>query len=725
MGSKKRSLENPAWTALTEFPTASSTKKLMAFVGGQKKNLGILQHHLFGLSLSIVDGQVAAPTATYNALKAKHASFEGLITMVFADLSQKVFSDPGYTVDAQEIEAATARARARLESVHRIAQTVPLTSDKLTSGQLAELVGENDMNLRKIAEDVGHIVLDVSEGRVVIEDLQLSALDAGAKLRLQFLLSSLETIVLSGGKISHDNIKQAAANASVAQNAAMNGVAKVTTTGMQINKKDTFPENLTSHPVFEPQVVIETSDDPTFSPARILTFSKAGGDVQRVMLHQSGDHLRRLRDASPGCVLFADKNRLIIRGTPEATAFAETLAVSFASLLHEKGWKEKIAVAQILSVVLGEAETYTLDSFERRKQTKDIAQTTESNRGEIKKFFEKLTLQLYEGRTENQRTYLDILKDDDNSLVLAQGPAGTGKTVLFLQTAISKLRDHYLGVPGVNFQRIVLSYPLVSNGQKVGFLPGDLQNKTGPKFRTYYDHLARILAPVDKDGYADEIEGQKALDFLMERKVISIELLEDMMGKSYPNAIVVLDEAQNSEPEQMISLLTRPEETSRLFVFGDIEQCYLGAKKDGHNRYDVPSTIQIKEDGMVYIRKNTRLFPLGNYMDVGKFTTKGGRLEYVTPNNGFAEAFLLYSDLPGVACCLLEHKDIQRSGLGQKILEVRRALRDARVEVTSSAPHGRGDRCVQTILADCARETPKRAAVGAVVPITSGAKYGS
>lgn len=688
---------NGELVCLLELPDSLSFKSLW---GERKRNLSLFTKKFPGLSFIARGKKILAYKKNMEALGKKDAALEEKLEAFFLFLQDKLEREPTAEIDSEDIHEAMAFAEG-IEAEEMAAKDSPVTSGRLTAEQARRLAGENEINLRRIAAKIGNIMLSVSGNAVVINGAQLSSLDPGSRLRLQVMVGALEAIILAGGKITEDNIEQASLNAVAAQNAALKGVAEVTKDGHQINRNEIFPEGLKDNQLFEPKIIIESCpDDKSFVPAHILTFTKTGSPIKGLLMSHQREHANRIRDKVGGALLSEDKMRLIVRAPAELAEVACDYVVRFANLLAEKGWKDKASVSQILSVVLGEADETTLVGKEGKKSLKR-RKKSENPGEEIKDFFAELELNLYEGRTENQRRYLSILADDKYGLVLAQGPAGTGKTVLFLQTAMVKLRDHYKGVSGANFKKLILSYPLVNNGQKTGFLPGGVEGKTRGKFRTYYDHLVRLLAPKGKDGEPNELAGQERLDFLMENGIIAIELMEDMMGKSYPNALVVLDEAQNSESEQMISLLTRPEETSRLFVSGDVEQCYLGARKGRKERYDVPSTVHIDDAGMVYIKKNGRPMPLGHHLNVGEFTTNRGCLEYVTPYNGFVEAFLLYSDLPGVACGLLEHKDIQRATLARSILEVRRALRDASYEVTGVMPKGNGSRCVQTVLEEC------------------------
>ncbi len=156
-------------------------------------------------------------------------------------------------------------------------------------------------------------------------------------------------------------------------------------------------------------------------------------------------------------------------------------------------------------------------------------------------------------RSPNQAAYLRALADYE--LVFALGPAGTGKTYLAVATAVSML---FLG----RVDRIILSRPAVEAGERLGFLPGDLRDKVDPYLRPLYDALEDML-PTDQ--VAKRLENGQ----------IEVAPLAFMRGRTLSNAVVILDEAQNTTPVQMKMLLTRLGERSRMVVTGDLTQVDL------------------------------------------------------------------------------------------------------------------------------------------------------
>jgi phosphate starvation-inducible PhoH-like protein len=156
-------------------------------------------------------------------------------------------------------------------------------------------------------------------------------------------------------------------------------------------------------------------------------------------------------------------------------------------------------------------------------------------------------------KTLGQKSYVDAIRD--NTLVFAIGPAGTGKTYLAMACAIESLMSG-------SVKRIVLSRPAVEAGERLGFLPGDLTAKVDPYLRPLYDALFEMLGP-------DETAR------LMERRTIEIAPLAYMRGRTLNDSFVVLDEAQNTTPEQMKMFLTRLGFNSKMIVTGDVTQVDL------------------------------------------------------------------------------------------------------------------------------------------------------
>jgi phosphate starvation-inducible PhoH-like protein len=162
-------------------------------------------------------------------------------------------------------------------------------------------------------------------------------------------------------------------------------------------------------------------------------------------------------------------------------------------------------------------------------------------------------------KTVGQKTYVDAIKKDE--VVFGVGPAGTGKTYLAVCMAVSAFKSRQV-------EKIILTRPAVEAGEKLGFLPGDLQTKVDPYLRPLYDALQELL-------------GLETYGKLMERGVIEVAPLAYMRGRTLSNAFIILDEAQNTTKEQMKMFLTRMGEGSKMVVTGDVTQIDLDGKDSG------------------------------------------------------------------------------------------------------------------------------------------------
>lgn len=160
-------------------------------------------------------------------------------------------------------------------------------------------------------------------------------------------------------------------------------------------------------------------------------------------------------------------------------------------------------------------------------------------------------------KTAGQSRYIEAIKK--NEVVFAIGPAGTGKTFLAVAMAVNSFRER-------SVDRIILTRPAVEAGEKLGFLPGDLQMKVDPYMRPLYDALHDLM------GADQYLKNQ-------ERGVIEVSPLAYMRGRTLDNAFIILDEAQNTTPEQMKMFLTRIGFNSKVIVTGDITQIDLPAGK--------------------------------------------------------------------------------------------------------------------------------------------------
>jgi phosphate starvation-inducible PhoH-like protein len=156
-------------------------------------------------------------------------------------------------------------------------------------------------------------------------------------------------------------------------------------------------------------------------------------------------------------------------------------------------------------------------------------------------------------KTLNQKRYVDSIRD--HTITFGIGPAGTGKTFLAVAMAAAALAERQV-------QRVILTRPAVEAGERLGFLPGDIQAKVDPYLRPLFDALFDMLDPDRVNGY-------------FERGVIEVAPLAFMRGRTLNDSFVILDEAQNTSPEQMKMFLTRLGFNSRMVVTGDVTQIDL------------------------------------------------------------------------------------------------------------------------------------------------------
>ena len=164
-------------------------------------------------------------------------------------------------------------------------------------------------------------------------------------------------------------------------------------------------------------------------------------------------------------------------------------------------------------------------------------------------------------KTLGQKKYVEAMRK--TPIVFGIGPAGTGKTFLAVALAVMAFRKKLVS-------RIILTRPAVEAGERLGFLPGDLQNKVDPYLRPLYDALYQIMGP---ETYHSNLE----------KGIIEVAPLAYMRGRTLDDSFIILDEAQNTTPEQMKMFLTRMGIGSRMVITGDITQIDLPGGRSGLN----------------------------------------------------------------------------------------------------------------------------------------------
>jgi phosphate starvation-inducible PhoH-like protein len=245
------------------------------------------------------------------------------------------------------------------------------------------------------------------------------------------------------------------------------------------------------------------------------------------------ENLRIIEDAFKVRVS-ARGNEIFVQGDPPAVAAAEKALTEMQQLL-ERGYPLRKSDLQTMVRVIRETpEANLVDFF-----------TDESLQSSLRKILTPRNLR--------QKEYLQAIQDHD--MTFAIGPAGTGKTFLAVGVAAASLAEKQI-------KRIILCRPAVEAGEKLGFLPGDLAEKINPYLRPLYDSLYDLM-------------GFEKVAKLMERSVIEVAPLAFMRGRTLADSFIILDEAQNTTPEQMKMFLTRLGFGSKAVITGDITQIDL------------------------------------------------------------------------------------------------------------------------------------------------------
>lgn len=253
-------------------------------------------------------------------------------------------------------------------------------------------------------------------------------------------------------------------------------------------------------------------------------------DIDPVVFYGTGNqHLQMMRALYPKLRIVARDNVMRILGDEEQMAAFEKAAEKMRQhVLKFNALKEE----DILDIVKG------------RRTNDDVPDGV---------LVYTMSGRAIKARSENQQLLIDAYNDND--MIFAVGPAGTGKTYLSIALAVKALKEK-------TAKKIILSRPAVEAGEKLGFLPGDMKDKIDPYLQPLYDALEDMLP-------------QAKLQEMMEHHVIQIAPLAFMRGRTLSDAVVILDEAQNTTPQQLRMFLTRMGWNTKMIVTGDTSQIDL------------------------------------------------------------------------------------------------------------------------------------------------------
>ena len=287
---------------------------------------------------------------------------------------------------------------------------------------------------------------------------------------------------------------------------------------------------------------------------------------QAVNIFGSFDENIRLIEAEFGVVVTNRDGELRVNGEAEATMLA-VKAINALLTLSSRG--ENIG-EQTVRYVIGLARS----GQEERvgELTQDVICITAKGRP-------------VKAKTIGQKRYVDsVLK---NTVTIGVGPAGTGKTYLAVAAAVAAFRDKKVN-------RIILTRPAVEAGERLGFLPGDLQSKVDPYLRPLYDALFDML-------------GAETYQKYLERGNIEVAPLAYMRGRTLDDSFIILDEAQNTSREQMKMFLTRMGVGSKVVVTGDVTQIDLPGRKPSFSPASTAGRVRMMRDTSLALKAFTAM----------------------------------------------------------------------------------------------------------------------
>jgi phosphate starvation-inducible PhoH-like protein len=262
-------------------------------------------------------------------------------------------------------------------------------------------------------------------------------------------------------------------------------------------------------------------------------------DIPSVALTGPNDsYIRALENSFKDVAITVRGNEVILRGSADGTERVKKLMQNFLTVVRAGQPLSDDAVRRSIAMILSDgnetpAEVLTLNIL--------------SNRGKT-----------IRPKTSNQKKYVDAI--DKHTVTFGIGPAGTGKTYLAMAKAVQALQAKQVN-------RIILTRPAVEAGERLGFLPGTLHEKIDPYLRPLFDALHDMLDP-------------EAIPRLMASGTIEVAPLAYMRGRTLNDSFIILDEAQNTSPEQMKMFLTRLGFSSKMVVTGDVTQIDLPTHQD-------------------------------------------------------------------------------------------------------------------------------------------------
>ncbi len=281
---------------------------------------------------------------------------------------------------------------------------------------------------------------------------------------------------------------------------------------------------------------------------------------QLMQLFGNFDENVRVIEDELGVKITARNTEVLITGEEEKTNLAYTVMTKLADMIRKN------------------------ESIDRSRIRYAIELASEGKEDLIEEIMADVIAVTYKGKqikskTFGQKKYVNAIKQ--NTIVFGVGPAGTGKTYLAMAMAVMALKNKEVS-------RIILTRPAVEAGEKLGFLPGDLQDKVDPYLRPLYDALFEMI-------------GTESYHRMAERGMIEVAPLAYMRGRTLNESFIILDEAQNTTPEQMKMFLTRFGYGSKVVVTGDITQIDLPRGKNSGLKEAVTVLKGIQDIEIVYL----------------------------------------------------------------------------------------------------------------------------